>query len=310
MSLTAANTTKRIVIVSGLSGSGKSVALHRLEDLGYYCIDNIPATLLAQLIEQLMHGDDPMYRHLAIGLDARNKRTDLAAIPEQVKDLNARGIQAEILFLTTDDQVLIKRYSESRRRHPLSSNNLSLEDAIDLEREMLAPLSHSADIIFDTTRTSVHDLRDLIAQRVYTRLPGTMSLLFKSFGFKYGVPTDAEYVFDVRCLPNPYWDQNLRQYSGLDQPVIDFLGAQELVLKMQNDITTFLSNWIPQFVRNNRSYLTIAIGCTGGHHRSVYLAERLAEHFSQEYAQVLVRHSELSNQNSLELKTNERFFSI
>lgn len=304
------NNMNRIVIVSGLSGSGKSVALHRLEDLGYYCIDNIPAALLPQLIDQLMLSDDPMYRNLAIGLDARNKRTDLAAIPEFIKSLPARNVHAEILFLSTDDEVLIKRYSESRRRHPLSSNAMSLEDAIEHEREMLRPLSNSADILFDTTRTSVHDLRDLIAERVYTRLPGTMSLLFKSFGFKYGVPVDAEYVFDVRCLPNPYWETSLRPYSGLDEPVINFLDEQELVQKMLADITQFLENWIPQFIKNNRSYLTIGIGCTGGHHRSVYLTEKLTKHFSSIYSQVLVRHSELSSQTDLELKTNERFLSI
>jgi UPF0042 nucleotide-binding protein len=300
----------RMIIVSGLSGSGKSVALHRLEDLGYYCIDNIPAILLPQLIDQLILTQDPMYQQLAIGLDARNKRIDLAAIPELVEALGKRGVHAEILFLTTDNNILIKRYSESRRRHPLSNNNMSLEDAIVLEREMLAPLSNAADIIFDTTRTSVHDLRDLLAQRVHTRLPGTMSLLFKSFGFKYGVPVDAEYLFDVRCLPNPYWEQSLRQYSGLDQPVIDFLSKQELVIRMEKDISTFLEHWIPQFVRNNRSYLTIGIGCTGGHHRSVYLAEKLAQHFKTHYAQVLVRHSELKHQNSLHFKTNERFLGI
>ncbi len=308
--MTDLNNLKRIIVVSGLSGSGKSVALHRLEDLGYYCIDNMPAALLPQLIEQLNLTADPMYRDLAIGLDGRNKRTDLAAIPKFVEDLEKRNIHAEILFLTTEDEILIKRYSESRRRHPLSSNKISLEDAILLEREMLAPLSNSADILFDTTRTNVHELRDLLAKRIHTRLPGTMSLQFKSFGFKYGVPVDAEYIFDVRCLPNPYWDQSLRGFSGLDQPVIDFLDSQEMVQKMLNDISHFLSNWIPEFMRNNRSYLTIAIGCTGGHHRSVYLAERLTEIFSEQFKQVLVRHSELRNQNSLDLATNEKFLSI
>ena len=308
--MTELNNLKRIIVVSGLSGSGKSVALHRLEDLGYYCIDNMPAALLPQLIEQLNLTADPMYQDLAIGLDGRNKRTDLAAIPKFVEDLEKRNIHAEILFLTTDDEILIKRYSESRRRHPLSSNKISLEDAISLEREMLAPLSNSADILFDTTRTNVHELRDLLAQRIHTRLPGTMSLQFKSFGFKYGVPVDAEYIFDVRCLPNPYWDQGLRGYSGLDQPVIDFLDSQEMVQKMLTDISHFLNNWIPEFMRNNRSYLTIAIGCTGGHHRSVYLAERLTEIFSKRFTQVLVRHSELTNQNNLELVTNEKFLSI
>ncbi len=308
--MTELNNLKRIIVVSGLSGSGKSVALHRLEDLGYYCIDNMPAALLPQLIEQLNLTADPMYQDLAIGLDGRNKRTDLAAIPKFVEDLEKRNIHAEILFLTTDDEILIKRYSESRRRHPLSSNKISLEDAISLEREMLAPLSNSADILFDTTRTNVHELRDLLAQRIHTRLPGTMSLQFKSFGFKYGVPVDAEYIFDVRCLPNPYWDQSLRSYSGLDQPVINFLDSQEMVQKMLNDISHFLNNWIPEFMRNNRSYLTIAIGCTGGHHRSVYLAERLTEIFSKRFSQVLVRHSELRNQSNLDLQTNEKFLSI
>ncbi len=308
--MTELNNLKRIIVVSGLSGSGKSVALHRLEDLGYYCIDNMPAALLPQLIEQLNLTADPMYQDLAIGLDGRNKRTDLAAIPKFVEDLEKRNIHAEILFLTTDDEILIKRYSESRRRHPLSSNKISLEDAISLEREMLTPLSNSADILFDTTRTNVHELRDLLAQRIHTRLPGTMSLQFKSFGFKYGVPVDAEYIFDVRCLPNPYWDQSLRGFSGLDQPVINFLDSQEMVQKMLNDISHFLNNWIPEFMRNNRSYLTIAIGCTGGHHRSVYLAERLTEIFSKRFSQVLVRHSELRNQSNLDLETNEKFLSI
>lgn len=300
----------RVVIISGLSGSGKSVALHRLEDLGYYAIDNIPAGLLAELLDQLINKDDPLYQHLAIGLDARNKADELAAVPDLIKRLNEKNIQTDILYLTTDTDTLIKRYSETRRKHPLSTGSRSLEDAIELERQLLEPLSDSADIFFDTTRTSVHLLRDLVANRIHTHQAGTLSLLFKSFGFKHSVPVDADYIFDVRCLPNPYWEPSLREYTGLDKPVHQFFQSQSEVNLMLNGIITFLTPWIPAFEKNNRSYLTVAIGCTGGQHRSVYIAEQLAENFRSHYAQVLVRHSELKIQLELETTEKQRFLAL
>jgi len=205
---------------------------------------------------------------------------------------------------------LLKRYSETRRRHPLSTKNRSLEDAIQLEKKLLEPISDASDKIFDTTRTTIHELRDMLANRVHTRLPKSLSLLFKSFGFKHGVPLDADYVFDVRCLPNPYWEPSLRQFTGLDEPVQAFLGQQELVQNMIKDVSHFLRPWIPQFINNNRSYLTIAIGCTGGQHRSVFIAEQLHSLFSKEYAQVLVRHNELKIQLELESSDKERFLAL
>ena len=304
------NSDARVVIISGLSGSGKSVALHRLEDLGYYAIDNIPAGLLSQLLDQLINKQDPLYQQLAIGLDARNKADELAEVPKLANELRTKGIQTDVLFLTTDSDILIKRYSETRRRHPLSTENRSLEDAIQLEKNLLQPISDTADKIFDTTRTTIHELRDMLANRIHTRLPRTLSLLFKSFGFKHGVPMDADYVFDVRCLPNPYWEPALRQFTGLDEPVQEFLGQQELVKNMIHDIRLFLNPWIPQFIKNNRSYLTIAIGCTGGQHRSVFIAEQLHKIFSEKYAQVLVRHNELKIQLELDNLTKERFLGL
>ncbi len=304
------NDVSRVVIISGLSGSGKSVALHRLEDLGYYAIDNIPAGLLPQLLDQLINKQDPLYQQLAIGLDARNKADELAEVPLLADQLKARGIQTDVLFLTTDSDILLKRYSETRRRHPLSTHERSLEDAIELEKQLLEPISDAADQIFDTTRTTVHELRDMLAQRVHTRLPKTLSLLFKSFGFKHGVPMDADYIFDVRCLPNPYWEPSLRKFTGLDKPVQEFLAQQDLVQNMIRDISSMLRPWIPQFINNNRSYLTVAIGCTGGQHRSVFIAEQLHHQFSQEYTQVLVRHNELKIQMELEATSKERFLAL
>jgi len=300
----------RVVIVSGLSGSGKSVALHRLEDLGYYTIDNIPAVLIDDLLTLLISSNEERYQHLAIGLDARNKRADIAAVPEIIAELRKSGIQTDLLYLTTDKDIIIKRYSETRRRHPLSSDKYSLQDAIELEKELLSPVCNTADIIFDTSNTSIHDLRNLIGKRIHSRYPETLSLQFKSFGFKHGVPGDADYMFDVRCLPNPYWEPSLRQYTGLDKPVQEYLGSQVEVQNMIINIADFIRPWIPEFKKNNRSYLTIAIGCTGGQHRSVFIAEQLAQIFQNDYAQVLVRHNELKMQLELDGSSKERFLAL
>ncbi len=280
----------RLVIVSGLSGSGKSVALHMLEDLDYYCVDNIPAGLLPMFISHTVRSHESTYESTAVGVDARNRPTEIASVPQLVDELKRSGIGCEVLFLRADEDVLLKRYSETRRRHPLSRDGAGLIDAIRQERTLLEPIADAADLVIDTTRTSVHDLRELIRQRVAGRSEGRMSILFESFAYRHGVPDDADFVFDVRSLPNPYWEPGLAAMTGRDTAVVEFMERHALVARMFADIVGFLEHWIPELVRTNRSYLTIAVGCTGGQHRSVYLVERLAEHFSRRYALVHARH--------------------
>jgi UPF0042 nucleotide-binding protein len=284
----------RLVIVSGLSGSGKSVALHTLEDLDYYCIDNLPIGLLEPFAQQLLDNPSPGQDNAAVGIDARNQSHELQHFPEIVRRLRDRGIRCEILYLQADDETLLKRFSETRRKHPLSRADVPLADAIRQERSLLEPISANASLHIDTTRTNIHQLRDLVQERVAGKTDGALSLLFKSFGFKHGVPEDADFVFDVRCLPNPHWEAHLRPQTGLDREVAEYLDAQPMVDGMFDAIRTFLDTWIPCFESENRSYLTVALGCTGGQHRSVYLARRLGEHFRQRYPSVLVRHRELS----------------
>jgi UPF0042 nucleotide-binding protein len=285
----------RLVVVSGLSGAGKSVALHTLEDLGYYCTDNLPAELLPAFAAQMMRPDGPDYSQAAVGIDARNPSRALARFPEILNDLRARGMECQLLFLEADDAILIKRFSETRRRHPLSTDTISLGEAIARERQLLGALASTADLRVDTSVTTLHQLRDIVRLRVGGGPPGTLSVLFLSFGFKHGVPRDADFVFDVRCLPNPHWDQHLRPLTGLDRPVQDFLACDALVQEMYVALREFLESWIPRFQAESRSYLTVALGCTGGQHRSVYMAERLAEHFrGQRRWAVIARHRELS----------------
>lgn len=284
----------RLVIVSGLSGSGKSVALHTLEDLDYYCIDNLPIGLLEPFAQQLLDNPSPGQDNAAVGIDARNQSHELQHFPEIVRRLRDRGIRCEILYLQADDETLLKRFSETRRKHPLSRADVPLADAIRQERSLLEPISANASLHIDTTRTNIHQLRDLVQERVAGKTDGALSLLFKSFGFKHGVPEDADFVFDVRCLPNPHWEAHLRPQTGLDREVAEYLDAQPMVDEMFDAIRDFLDTWIPRFESENRSYLTVALGCTGGQHRSVYLARRLGEHFRQRYPSVLVRHRELS----------------
>jgi UPF0042 nucleotide-binding protein len=280
----------RLVIVSGLSGSGKSVALHMLEDLDYYCVDNIPAGLLPMFISHTVRSQETTYGSTAVGVDARNRPSEIASVPELVEELKRSGVNCEVLFLRADEDALIKRYSETRRRHPLSREGLGLTEAIRHERELLNPIADAADLIIDTTRTSVHELRELIRQRVAGRTHDRMSILFESFAYRHGVPDDADFVFDVRSLPNPYWEPGLARMTGRDPLVAEYLERHSIVAKMFADIAGFLEHWIPELVRTNRSYLTIAIGCTGGQHRSVYLVERLAQHFSTKYPLVHARH--------------------
>ncbi len=283
----------RLVVVSGLSGSGKSVALNMLEDLGWYCIDNIPAGLVQALVSHSLRTEEPIYRRLAVGLDARNRPDDLASIPSLVADLTRAGLRCEVLYLHAEDDVLLRRYAETRRRHPLAGAGRSLADAIAEERRLLHPLIDSANLVIDTSRMSVHELRDIIAKRVEPQAPGRLSILLESFGFKHGTPGDADFVFDARTLPNPYWEPALQPLTGIDQRVVAFLESSPRVEAMVQDLIRFIDSRLPEYEAANRGYLTIAIGCTGGQHRSVYLVERLARHFRQRYPQLLVRHNAL-----------------
>ncbi|MEH6822747.1 MAG: RNase adapter RapZ [Motiliproteus sp.] len=283
----------RLVILSGRSGSGKSTALQALEDLGFYCIDNLPVGLLPALVEQILHQPMEDKSGIAISIDARNTPLGLGQFPNIFERLIKPPITCDILYLDATPITLLKRFSETRRRHPLSNDDKGLTQAIELERALLEPIANLADLTIDTTRLSLYELRDIIKLRVAGRSNQKLALQFQSFGFKHGVPLDADLVYDVRCLPNPYWEPNLRQYTGRDQPVIDYLRQQALVTEMQSDICRFIEKWLPEFQRNNRSYLTVCIGCTGGQHRSVYLAEQLTGHFKKSMDNVLVQHREL-----------------
>lgn len=282
----------RLIIVSGLSGSGKTVALRALEDLGYYCIDNIPASLLKAAVDEVAASKT---RLLAVGVDARNRGKDLESLPELLQGLRDQGIHSEIIFLHSSDEILLKRYSESRRRHPLAELGTELRAAIDAEREMLTEIHNAADLIVDTSTTSVYELAEVIRERVDRRDDNAVSVLIESFGFKHGIPADADFVFDMRCLPNPYWTLKLRGLTGLDDEVIEFLESHDDFMTMQEDILAFLEKWIPRFEAARRGYLTIAIGCTGGQHRSVCMAEKLANALREHHATVLTRHNSLAD---------------
>ena len=289
----------KLVVVSGLSGAGKSVVMHALEDLGHYCVDNLPLGLLRALASELTIASATTTTTTArerpvVGIDARNWGTDFSRFSEIMDDVVAQGIEAEVVFLEAEDAVLIKRFSETRRKHPLTGEDRSLGEAVKAERELLAPMRARADILIDTTNTQLHQLRDMVRKRVDRRRAATLSLQFLSFGYKSGVPPDADMVFDVRCLPNPYWRVELRGLTGREPEVAEFLCSQPPVLAMLDSVGEFLRRWIPEFEADNRSYLTIAIGCTGGHHRSVFIAERLGESFSAHSGGVMVRHREIA----------------
>jgi len=294
----------RIILITGISGSGKSVALNVLEDAGFYCVDNLPAQFLPELTSYLA---DQGYTHLGVATDIRS-RESLAQLPDTVRQL-ATGHQVQVLFLTANTEALVQRYSETRRRHPLSArvgpapaapgsaqadaapHDNSLIEAIEMERELLSPLAESAHRI-DTSNVRTNTLRSWVKELIREDSQ-QLTLLFESFGFKHGVPSDADMVFDVRSLPNPYYDLALRPLTGRDMPVIDFLQSQPMVLAMADDIRAYVEKWLPSFIADNRSYLTVAIGCTGGQHRSVFIAERLANYF-RAHGNVLVRHRELA----------------
>ena len=284
----------KLLIVSALSGSGKSTALDTLEDCGYYCIDNLPVTLLEDFIGHVMLADKKTYEKTAIGIDARNKNESLSNLSESLEFIRSKGIDCQIIFLHADEATLLKRYSETRRRHPLTDANIPLKDALRIEKLMLEPIARHANVVIDTSKTHYHQLRELIRDQVDERDFKHISLQFQSFGFKNGIPLDADFVFDTRSLPNPYWIPELRALTGKDQPVIDFLKNQALVAEMFQDIAGFLERWLPRFDAEGRSYLTVAIGCTGGQHRSVYLADTLSRHFQNPSLNVIVRHRELN----------------
>jgi len=283
----------RLVIISGVSGSGKSVALHVLEDLGFYCVDNIPVALLKPFVDELVWRKDPAFENIGIGLDARSRASDLAHVPALVQTLREGGLAVEIIFLQTDNKVLLSRFSETRRKHPLSDEKTSLEEAIAKERELLSPIINSAELVIDTTRMSVYALREQIRERVAPRTPGAVSIMIESFGYKNGLPANADFVFDVRCLPNPYWEPQLRPLSGKDEPVRAFLDEAPMVQQMVDDIVAFLEEWIPRYQDFQRSYLTVAIGCTGGMHRSVYVAEAVAKRLAAKHKNIRTHHSEV-----------------
>ena len=284
----------RLIIVSGRSGSGKSTALDVLEDNGFYCIDNLPAGLLPELAERALLHTEVLQPQVAVSIDARNLPTHLQRSPEPLNEVRARHILCDVLYLDADEDTLLKRFSETRRRHPLTDENRSLAEAIRDEALLLEPISDLADLKIDTTHLNLYQLRDSLKLRLLNKPePGT-AFLIESFGFKRGMPVDADLVFDVRCLPNPYWKPDLRAHSGLDQPVIDYLAAQADVDEMYHDIHAYLYKWLPRFAASNRAYVTIAIGCTGGHHRSVYLAERLGQTLRPQLKNLQVRHRDLS----------------
>ncbi len=286
-------TVPSLIIVSGMSGSGKSVALNTFEDLGFYCVDNLPAEMLPEFVRSVAR-DDGAPSKLAVGIDVRNRHTDLSNIPEWLSAVGALGLDPRLVFFDTADAVLLKRYSDTRRRHPLSHLGLALADAISLERQVLKPLRQIADAIIDTSDLNVHQLRRQVITDFGLTTDDSLSLLFESFAYKRGVPADADFVFDARVLPNPHWNPELRPLSGRDETVRDFLGMQPDVNEYVVQVQQFLDTWLPRLRSDTRSYVTIAFGCTGGRHRSVYLAERLAEHCrARDWGEVAVYHREL-----------------
>lgn len=283
----------KLVIVSGLSGSGKTVALHTLEDEDYYCVDNLPLGLIPDFVERILNRNMQPYENIAVGIDARSDSHDLRQFNEIIKPLREKDIELEVIYLQAELTTLIKRFSDTRRKHPLTTKGLPLSEAIEVERNLLHAVSSEADLFIDTTYTNVHQLRDLIKSQVIKNKDEKLTLLFQSFGFKNGAPTDSDFVFDVRCLPNPHWEPKLRPLTGLDEDVIEFLQLQSEVQEMMDHIEGFLQNWIPRFKQQNRCYLTVSIGCTGGQHRSVFIAQQLYDNFRDSSDNVTIRHREI-----------------
>ena len=282
-----------VVIVSGLSGSGKSVALKTFEDLDYYCVDNLPVELLPSFVRSLMR-DGGLPQKLAVGIDVRNRHSDLSKLAQWRAAVTELGLDATLLFFDATDEVLLRRYSDTRRKHPLAHFGLSLPESITRERQITAPLRAEADVTIDTSTLNVHQLRRRIIAEFALNNSTSLSLLFESFAYKRGVPADADFVFDARVLPNPHWNPALRPFSGRDGDVRDYLDAQTEVSEYFAQVSAFLDTWLPRLRGETRSYVTVAFGCTGGKHRSVYLAERLAQHArGQGWEEVATFHREL-----------------
>ena len=283
----------RLIIISGRSGSGKSTALHQLEDEGFYCIDNLPAALLPALVERALN-DELSAAGLAVCIDARNAHRDLRHFPTLLAALPT-PVKLDILYLDADDDCLIKRFSETRRRHHLSDIETTLAEAIASEHDILEPIAGSTTLTIDTSQMTIYELRSAIRDRLLGAQPGDISILFQSFGFKRGLPSEADLVYDVRVLPSPHWVTALKEKTGRDPEVSEFLEREPLVAEMFDSICNFLDHWLPHYGDNNRSYITVALGCTGGQHRSVYLAERLFQRYREHYPQVKIRHRELQS---------------
>ena len=280
-----------LLIVSGRSGSGKSIALRALEDMGFYCVDNIPVALLPQLAESLKNNNTPV----AVSVDIRNLPANFNFEHDILQRLPC-SVTPEIIFFDCSRNTLIRRYSETRRIHPLTNQKYSLEEAIDLEEKYLEPLKSHASLMINTDNLSVHELSNILRSRILGKKERELTMIFESFGFKHGLPVDADFVFDVRFLPNPHWDITLRSLTGLDEPVKNFLLKHDEVTNFIYQTANYLQQWLPMLEQNNRSYLTIAIGCTGGQHRSVFIAEQLAKFFKTKNKQVQIRHRTLEKQ--------------
>ena len=283
----------KLIIVSGLSGSGKSVTLDTLEDCGFYCTDNLPVALLEDFSKLLKDSEKPIFQRVAVGIDARNETDSLNRFDEFMQQLKGADIYYDIIFLRADKSSLLKRFSETRRKHPLTDHHTSLDEAIELEIERLSPIANHASLQIDTTHTNIHQLREIVLERVGKKDRHALSLQILSFGYKHGVPNDVDFVFDARCLPNPYWEPALRKFTGHDDSVIEFLRNAPLVQQYLDDTERYLKQWISQFSGVNRNYLSIAIGCTGGQHRSVFLVEELTKRLQTVEIPVIARHREL-----------------
>ena len=282
----------RLIVVSGQSGAGKSVALRVLEDLGYYCVDNLPVNLLNNFVKSVRESN----QNVAVSIDIRNLPKEPQLVTDTLEQLeSATNIDVDVLFLDASKQTLLKRYSETRRIHPLSigQEKLSLEQAIDLEKTLLSPLAEQASIVIDSSDCNLYELSEKVRFKIEGKEKQELIIVFQSFGFKFGLPSDADYVFDVRFLPNPHWEPDLRPMTGLDAPIHSFLEQHQEVIELKQQIQGFVEQWLPMLEKNNRSYLTVAIGCTGGKHRSVYLTQKIGEYFEQLGHQVQIRHASL-----------------
>ena len=283
----------QLIVISGLSGAGKSVALHTLEDEGFYCVDNLPNSMLVDLAKKMSQNPDT-YDRVAVGIDARGEVDLLGQFQSSVFQVQSLGVDTKVVFLDAHDDTLVTRFSETRRKHPLSKSGAPLESAIVAERAILVSVEQASDVSIDTTNLNLHQLREVMRKRVIGLNRTPVNVFLQSFGFKHGPPHGTDFIFDVRCLPNPYWSAPLRPLTGRDKPVAEFLQQHDLVNTMVEDISKFFVNWTPIFEAENRAYLTVSVGCTGGRHRSVYVVESVRDNIQSKIDQIAVRHREIS----------------